>query len=169
MPLNANASASALFVAALALISDYGSLAEQVTKQATEQVAEDSAEVLRLRGVITSLIQGWSELDEQYAKNVSRLATMTSLDDQRYHRNMELLKATRQLEETLKETRIPAVLLKEHNQFRRSVARVRSRMATMDMMYRQYFVKPEEFPTSLRSSDLIELAHHTTKRIAQIA
>jgi len=169
MSLSVNASASALFVAAFALISDYSSLTEQVSKQPTEQVAEHSEEVVRLRSVISDLTKGWSELDEQYSRNVSRLATAISLDDERFRRNMQLLKATRQLEEALKETPIPAILAKEHNQFRRSVARVRSRMATMDMMYRQYFVKPDEFPTSLRSADLIELANHTTKRISQIA
>jgi len=169
MSLSVNASASALFVAAFALISDYSSLVDQVNKQPTEQVAEHSEEVTRLRSVIIGLTKGWSELDEQYARNVSSLATATSLDDERFSRNMELLKATRQLEDALKDTPIPAILLKEHNQFRRSVARVRSRMATMDMMYRQYFVMPEEFPTSLRSADLIELANHTTKRIPQIA
>lgn len=169
MSLSVNASASALFVAAFALISDYSSLTEQVSKQPIEQVAEHSEEVVRLRSVITDLTKGWSELDEQYSRNVSRLATATSLDDERFRRNMQLLKATRQLEEALKETPIPAIMVKEHNQFRRAVARVRSRMATMDMMYRQYFVKPDEFPTSLRSADLIELANHTTKRISQIA
>ena len=169
MSLSVNASASALVVAAFALISDYSSLTEQVNKQPTEQVAEHSEEVARLRSVITGLTKGWSELDEQYARNVSRLATATSLDDERFHRNMELLKATRQLEDALKAIPIPGILTKEHNQFRRSVARVRGRLATMDMMYRQFFVKPDEFPTSLRSADLIELANHTTKRIFQIA
>ncbi|MDH0638222.1 hypothetical protein N5D52_14840 [Pseudomonas sp. GD03860] len=169
MPFNANGSASALFVAALALISDYSSLCEQISKPAATQVAGDVAEVSRLRTVISGLITDWVELDGYYAKSVAKVATMTSLDHKHFLRNMELLKATRQLEESLLETAVPAPLAEEHNRFRRSVARVRTRLATMDMMYRQFFVRPNEFPTSLRSADLIDLANHTTKRIAQIA
>lgn len=169
MSFNANASASALFVAALALVSDYSALAERISKPESSIIAPDAVELARVRSVITELTSDWMELDGHCAKSVAKISTMTSLDKQHFLRNMELLKATRQLEETLASTAVLAQLADDHDRLRRAVAKVRGRLATMDMMYRQFFVRPAEFPTSLRAAELIDLANHTTKRITQIA
>ncbi|MEE1922414.1 hypothetical protein V0R50_06625 [Pseudomonas sp. 148P] len=170
MSLKANAPASALFVAALALISDYAALSEQRTSDPSPVAyASESPAVLKLRSVIAALASGWNDLDTHYARSVEKIATLTSIDEEHFLRNMELLKATRQLEEVLRDSPVPSALSNEHEQLRRSVAKVRTRLATMDVMYRQFFVRPDEFPSQIERQALRDLADHTTKRIAKIA
>ena len=64
---------------------------------------------------------------------------------------------------------VPAALQSDHVILRRAVARVRTRMTTIDSIYQQFFVKPEEFQSDLTRAGLRDLAEHTTRKLGLLA
>lgn len=163
------AAAPALIVAALALVGDYSSISHQHDSSATREASAHPSSLSNLRGVIAKLTQGWKELDSIYSQGIAALIKENSLDDTKYLKNIELLQAVRQLEENLKNADVPSALQQDHIGLRRAVAKVRTRMSTIDSLYQQFFVRPVEFQSELSRAGLRDLADHTTRRLGQLA
>ncbi|MNJ64458.1 hypothetical protein D3C77_604070 [compost metagenome] len=92
-----------------------------------------------------------------------------TFDKAKYLKNAELLKAVRQLESGLQAANVPVALHDEHQNLRRAVAKVRSRMVVIDGVYQQFFVKPDEFQSALSGPGLRDLADHTTRKLDRLA
>ncbi|MGY2198980.1 hypothetical protein [Pseudomonas gingeri] len=163
------AAPTALIVAALALVGDYTTLSEKNSSPSTKESLVKKQAVTDLKTVIVDLTKGWLGLDAVFSKNIAALAASTSFDEKQFLKNIELLKATRQLEEDLRKAKVPVALAEDHEAFRRAVAKIRTRLATIDSMYKQFFSRPEEFKSELSPSALRDLADHTGRRLTQIA
>ncbi|MGR3892796.1 MULTISPECIES: hypothetical protein [Pseudomonas] len=163
------AAAPALIVAALALVGDYSTISHQEDSRAVRESCANPVSLSNLRGAISELTQGWAELDSVYSQSVAAVMKSSSLDDTKYLKNIELLQAVRQLEENLRLADVPPPLQPDHIALRRAIAKVRTRMTTIDSIYQQFFVKPEEFQSDLSRTGLRDLAEHTTRRLGQLA
>lgn len=163
------AAAPALIVAALALVGQYSTISHQEGTSAVRESCAQPSSLSNLRGVIAELTQGWTELDSVYSQGVAAVINSNYLDDTKYLKNIELLQAVKQLEENLRMAEVPAALQSDHVILRRAVARVRTRMTTIDSIYQQFFVKPEEFQSDLTRAGLRDLAEHTTRKLGLLA
>ncbi|SDT31737.1 hypothetical protein SAMN05216598_5006 [Pseudomonas asplenii] len=162
------AAPTALIVAALALVGDYTNLSGKSSSSSPKECLVEKPTVTDLQGVITGLTRGWRELDTVFSKNITSLASSTLFDDERFLRNIELLKATRQLEDDLRRAQVPLALTEDHEALRRAVAKVRTRLATIDSLYKQFFSRPQAFESELSSSALRDLADHTSHRLREL-
>ncbi|WP_416769260.1 hypothetical protein ACMGT0_19035 [Pseudomonas sp. RHF3.3-3] len=162
------AAPTALIVAALALVGDYTNLSGKSSSSSTRESMVEKPTLSDLQRVITGLTKGWQELDTVFSRNITSLASSTTFDDERFLRNIELLKATRQLEDDLRKAQVPLALTDDHEALRRAVAKVRTRLATIDSLYKQFFSRPEEFESKLSPSALRDLAKHTSHRLREL-
>ncbi|MFJ4066350.1 hypothetical protein ACIPW4_13740 [Pseudomonas sp. NPDC089996] len=162
------AAAPALIVAALALVGDYSTLSRQGGFAQVREASAAPSGLSDLSGVIGLITQGWLELDSIYAKNVVTLVSADAFDNAKYVKNIELLKAVRQLESDLKGASVPTALQNEHLGLRRAVARVRTRMVAIDSFYQQFLVKPAEFQSELSGEALRDLADHTSDKVRHL-
>ncbi|PVZ43910.1 hypothetical protein [Pseudomonas sp. CC120222-01a] len=163
------AAAPALIVAALALVGDYSTLSRQA---GTREVREASAPVSglsNLGSVIAKVTEGWLELDSIYAKTVATLVNADTFDEGKYLKNIELLKAVRQLENDLNGANVPTAFNTEHLALRRAVAKVRTRMVAIHGLYQQFSITPDVFQSELSGEGLRDLADHTTLRLGHLA
>lgn len=167
MPIKA--AAPALIVAALALVVDYSTAKLKSPSATPHGPCSTSPTLSNLRGVLADVTHGWLKLDLGYAKTVAAIVNSNSFDDAKYLRNIELLKAVRQLESDLKRAEVPSALSDDHINLRRAVAKVRGRLITIDGVYQQFLMKPEQFPSQLSADGLRDLADHTTRRLGHLA
>lgn len=158
----------ALIVTAMALVGDYSAV---MPKQNDSAHTHDRAfeELAELRKTIADLNSGWNEVESIYSSILRKVSKSEYLDERLYLSNMEHLKAIRQLEATMTSTVVPTALEAEHLALRRSIARARSRLASIDLVCRQFFIKPEIFESSIDPEGLRALADHTTQRLVQLA
>lgn len=159
---------SALIVTAMALVGDYSAV---LPKQNDSAYAHDHAfeELTALRKTISDLNDGWIDVDSIYSSVLRRISKSEYLDERLYLSNMEHLKAIRQLEATMAATIVPSTLEDDHLALRRSIARARGRLASIDLVCRQFFVRPDIFESSVDPEGIRALADHTTQRLVQSA
>lgn len=167
--MSAKAAAPALIVAAMALVGDYSAGAETANHTRAAQHQSVPFRKEDIREVIAKMVRDWNALDADYVKIVAGLVEYNRFDEEQFLKNMELLKATRQLEAALQQAQVPEILNSEHMALRRAIAKVRGRLVTVDHLFRQHFVSPDEFETSLPGKALSDLADHTNRQLAKLA
>ncbi|MFY1052351.1 hypothetical protein ACOQNP_12115 [Ectopseudomonas khazarica] len=167
--MSAKAAAPALIVAAMALVGDYSAVAETSTQGREAQHLSIPFKQEDIREVIAKMVRDWNALDADYMKIVAGLVEFSRFDEEQFLKNMELLKATRQLETALQQAEVPEILGNEHMDLRRAIAKVRSRLVTVDHLFRQHFVCPDEFETGMQGKALSDLADHTNRQLAKLA
>ncbi|MEN5302682.1 hypothetical protein [Pseudomonas sp. TWI628] len=163
------AAAPALIVAALALVGDYSTLSRQAGTREVREACAPASGLSNLGSVIANVTEGWLKLDSIYAKTVAALVNADTFDEGKYLKNIELLKAVRQLENDLKGANVPEVFNSEHLALRRAVAKVRTRMVAIHGLYQQFSVTPDVFRSELSGEGLRDLADHTTLRLGHLA
>jgi hypothetical protein len=163
------AAAPTLIVAALALVGDYSTLARQAGTSEVQEASAPASGLSNLSSVIAKVTEGWLALDSIYAKTVAALVNADTFDEGKYLKNIELLKAVRQLENDLKGASVSAVVNSEHLALRRAVAKVRTRMVAIHGLYQQFSVTPDVFQTELSGDGLRDLDDHTTRRLGHPA
>ena len=159
---------SPLIVTAMAVVSDY-SAAVPKQNEAFYVQAHRAENVNKLQATITELTAGWNEVEDLYRSILRKVSDSHELDDRLYLSNMESLKAVRQLEAVLASAPAPAALDTEHMELRRAIARARGRLAAIDLLCRQFFMKPEVFDSVVNPEGLRALADHTTQRLVRLA
>lgn len=167
--MSAKAAAPALIVAAMALVGDYSAAAETTNQGRNAQHLSIPFKQEDIREVIAKMVRDWNALDADYMKIVASLVEFNRFDEEQFLKNMELLKATRQLEAALQQAQVPEILSSEHMALRRAIAKVRGRLVTIDHLFRQHFVTPDEFETRLSGKALSDLADHTNRQLAKLA
>ncbi|MDM9601310.1 hypothetical protein QTN23_17470 [Pseudomonas shirazica] len=163
------AAAPALIVAALALVGDYTTLSLQSRAVEVREASATPPSSPDLRSVIAELTHGWLVLESIYSRRVIALMKSDTFDQTKYLKNAELLKAVRQLEGGLQAANVPTALYDEHQNLRRAVAKVRSKMVVIDGIYQQFFLTPDEFQSALSAPGLRDLADHTTRKLNRLA
>ncbi|WP_298187785.1 hypothetical protein [uncultured Pseudomonas sp.] len=166
--MSAKAAAPALIVAALALVGDYSSVSEAPNKPRPGNHAY-YAQASDLSAAISQMVADWAALDIEYIQIVGTVLERNELDESYFLTNMQLLKAVRQLEASLQMAAVPVPVADHHLALRRAIAKVRTRLATIDNQFRQHFVVPTEFESQLSGGALAALATHTTRQLAKLA
>ncbi|MVW75364.1 hypothetical protein [Pseudomonas xionganensis] len=167
--MSAKAAAPALIVAAMALVGDYSAAAEGANQARPTQHQAAPFKQEDIRSVIAKMVSDWTALDADYVKIVSSLVEFSRFDEEQFLKNMQLLKATRQLETALQQAAVPEILSSEHMALRRAIAKVRGRLVTVDHLFRQHFVVPDEYQSALPGKALSDLADHTNRQLAKLA
>jgi len=168
-PMTVKTAASTLIVTALAVIGDYSSVPRPAPEAAPHRQSAKTDRFSELRVVITELCNGWNALDSVFSEATVAAVKQGELDNEKFLRNSELLSAIRVLEATLRDAVVPQELSADHLALRRAIAGIRSRLATLDIFYRQFFTSPDEFPSEADPIGLKALADHTTRRLDQLS
>lgn len=161
--------AQGMIVAAFALIGDYSTVATPQYQAPPFEVSAKQSRLNQLRKELAELNTGWVDLDRIYAEAVQVTLKRGIFEDEKFLRNGQLLSAIRVLEGALRDAVVPVDLSADHLALRRAVAKTRTRLATLDTYYRQFFVIPEEFESAADPKGLKALADHTTRRIQELA
>jgi len=161
--------AQGMIVAAFALIGDYSTVATPQYQMPPFEVSSKQNRLNHLRKELAELNSGWMDLDRIYSEAVQVTLKRGIFEDEKFLRNSQLLSAIRVLESGLRDAVVPVELSADHLSLRRTVAKTRNRLATLDTYYRQFFMIPEEFESAADSKALRALADHTTRRIQELA
>lgn len=166
----ANKKAStALIFSALALVGDYSSIPLNHAHAAPIERAAKQLKLSGMKRMLDDLNKGWQELDSVYAEVTRVTLESSNFDAEKFNRIASLLLATRGLETALRSAEPPADLREEHLDLRRAVAKTRSRLATLDSLFKQATQKPFYVNTGMDTDGLKALAEHSTRRLTEIA
>ncbi|MGX0957424.1 hypothetical protein AB7M18_003552 [Pseudomonas viridiflava] len=168
MEINA-ASLRPLVLAAMTLVGGYAQASDQQAPSMRSQVECARSDMESMRGVMSGLVQDWNELEEIYARLLAKTLESDSFDADQFDRIRELLSMTRSLEVTLKAVVPPSSMAGIHMEFRKSVARTRSRLSDLDRIFHQSTSVPHYVDTKIDLNGLRALADITTAGLAKTA
>lgn len=167
--MNSKIAAQTMIVAALGLIGDYSVALPHMPHNAPIERSAAQCKVANLKRTLEELREGWDELDAIFAEAIRVALKRGNFQGELLQRTPETLSQIRGLETALKAAEVPDGIAEEHMAFRRSVAKVRGRIAQLESLIRQAKQAPNFVHSDISMDGLKALADFTTKQFEQMA
>ncbi|MCI3943848.1 hypothetical protein K0038_00849 [Pseudomonas syringae] len=158
-----------LVLAAMTLLGGYAEASDRTYPSLRAPIECAKNDMESMRGVMSGLINGWTELEGIYTRLLRQTMETEQFDTEAFGRVAELLSITRGLEVSLKAVTPPQSVSALHMDFRRAVAKTRARLSELDSIYRQSSFVPHYVDTKIDLNGLKALADLSTVGLAKIA